>query len=61
MDLGAIFSTAASWIGASLHVGDRESGDDTAKPTEKRQELEREVTALDKIAKDAIDNIEKSA
>jgi len=44
-----------------LHVSDRESGDDTAKPTEKRQELEREVTSLDKMAKEAIDKIDKSA
>lgn len=44
-----------------LHRSDRESGDLDAKPTEKRQELEAEVKTLDKMAKEAIDRIEKSA
>jgi hypothetical protein len=44
-----------------LHTSDRQSGDDTAKPTEKRQELEAEVKALDRMAKDAIEQMEKSA
>ncbi len=44
-----------------MHKSDRESGDDTAKPTEKRQELEAEVKALDKIAQDVIERLEESA
>lgn len=44
-----------------LHKSDKGSGDETAKPTAKRQELEAEVKALEQLVQDAVGRIEKSA